>query len=88
MWGVTLSGPLPVIALVGHYPTNKLMGRRLIPERRSFLLSFLKTKNVWSISHRFQWLFSSPGQITYVLLARAPLSTSDESKVSRSTCMC
>ncbi len=22
VWGVTLSGPLPVIALVGHYPTN------------------------------------------------------------------
>ena len=22
LWGATLSGPLPVIALVGHYPTN------------------------------------------------------------------
>ena len=29
-WGVTLSRPLPVVALVGHYPTNKLMGDRLI----------------------------------------------------------
>ncbi|GAB4311937.1 MAG: hypothetical protein Kow0097_13590 [Candidatus Bipolaricaulota bacterium] len=27
MWGATLSGPLPVVALVGRYPTNKLMGR-------------------------------------------------------------
>jgi hypothetical protein len=22
VWGTTLSGPLPVLALVGHYPTN------------------------------------------------------------------
>ncbi len=33
VWGVTLSGPLPVFALVGHYPTNKLMGRRPLPKR-------------------------------------------------------
>jgi len=32
VWGVTLSGPLPVVALVGHYPTNKLMGRRSLPK--------------------------------------------------------
>ncbi len=30
---VTLSRPLPIIALVGHYPTNKLIGRRTIPGR-------------------------------------------------------
>lgn len=30
---VTLSGRIPIDALVGHYPTNKLMGRRLISER-------------------------------------------------------
>ena len=33
LWGFTLSRPLPVVALVGHYPTNKLMGRRLFPRR-------------------------------------------------------
>ena len=32
-WGVTLSRPLPVVALVGHYPTNKLMGDRLLSRR-------------------------------------------------------
>lgn len=36
MWPYTLSGRLPVDALVGHYPTNKLIGRRLIPHRKSF----------------------------------------------------
>lgn len=33
VWPFTLSGRLPVVALVGHYPTNKLIGRRLIPMR-------------------------------------------------------
>ena len=33
VWPVTLSGRLPVEALVGHYPTNKLIGRELIPYR-------------------------------------------------------
>ena len=32
-WGNALSRPLPVIALVGFYPTNKLMGDRLINRR-------------------------------------------------------
>ena len=33
MWPVTLSGRLPVDALVGHYPTNKLIGRETILDR-------------------------------------------------------
>ena len=32
-WGLPLSGPLPVIGLVGRYPTNYLMGRGPIPGR-------------------------------------------------------
>ncbi len=32
MWPITLSGRLPIGALVGHYPTNKLIGRRLISQ--------------------------------------------------------
>ena len=35
MWRATLSRPLPVVALVGRYPTNKLRGHGPIPERRS-----------------------------------------------------
>ncbi len=30
MWPFTLSGRLPIVALVGLYPTNKLIGRKLI----------------------------------------------------------
>ncbi len=33
VWLVILSDQLPVLALVGHYPTNKLMGRELISRR-------------------------------------------------------
>jgi hypothetical protein len=36
VWPVALSGRLPVVALVGHYPTNKLIGRGLIPYRKTF----------------------------------------------------
>src|ERR1700760_707342 len=35
-WPDTLSGRLPVVALVGHHPTNKLIGRGPIPHRKSF----------------------------------------------------
>ncbi len=30
VWLIILSDQLPIVALVGHYPTNKLMGRRPI----------------------------------------------------------
>ncbi len=33
VWLIILSDQLPIEALVGHYPANKLMGRDLIPER-------------------------------------------------------
>ena len=33
VWLIILSDQLPVLALVGHYPTNKLMGRGLILRR-------------------------------------------------------
>ena len=42
MWPYTLSGRLPVVALVGHYPTNKLIGRGLISYRKNFPPSTLK----------------------------------------------
>ena len=33
MTRVMLSHPLPIVALVGHYPTNKLIGCRPLPRR-------------------------------------------------------
>ena len=34
VWLIVLSDQLPVVALVGYYPANYLMGRRLIPKRK------------------------------------------------------
>ncbi len=36
VWGITLSGPLAIVALVSRYLTNKLMARMPISYRRSF----------------------------------------------------
>ncbi len=33
VWLTILSDQLPIVALVGHYPTNKLMGRGIILKR-------------------------------------------------------
>jgi hypothetical protein len=33
VWPYTLSGRLPIVGLVGRYPTNYLMGRGPIPKR-------------------------------------------------------
>ena len=33
VWLIILSDQLPIVALVGHYPTNKLIGHRLIQSR-------------------------------------------------------
>ncbi len=41
VWPIALSGRLPIAALVGHYPTNKLMGRGpLLKRQRSKLATF------------------------------------------------
>ena len=34
VWLIILSDQLPIVALVGRYPANKLMGRGLIPKRK------------------------------------------------------
>jgi hypothetical protein len=34
VWLIVLSDQLPIAALVGRYPTNKLMGRGPLPMRR------------------------------------------------------
>jgi hypothetical protein len=36
VWLIVLSDQLPVDALVGRYPTNKLIGREAVPERNPF----------------------------------------------------
>ncbi len=44
VWLIILSDQLPIVALVGHYLTNQLMGRDLIPDRRSFQAQRMPSK--------------------------------------------
>ncbi len=75
MWGVTLSGPLPVVGLVGRYPTNYLMGRSPLPKRLNFSHIYLLDVSLCGISTPFGALSHASGQVSYVLLTRAPLSS-------------
>ncbi len=50
VWLIVLSDQLPIEALVGRYPTNKLMGRGPVPMRRpklSFVISLMRSDNIW-----------------------------------------
>ena len=91
VWPITLSGRLLIIGLVGHYPTNYLMRRRLIHIRQLINRGRLSPEriiqSVYGISARFQTLSRIYGQIIYVLLTRAPLYSFPK-ELSRSTCMC
>ncbi len=64
VWLIILSDQLPVLALVSHYLTNKLMGRGLIlrwPKPFSDGSSVEDPPVVCGISHRFQWLSPAGG---------------------------
>ena len=73
VWPDTLSGRLPVVALVGHHPTNKLIGRGPIPHRKSFPPQPMQAMVLSGIRPSFPGLSQSAGQITHVLLTRSPL---------------
>ena len=59
VWPVALSGRLPVEALVGHHPTNKLIGRGPIPSRKTFNNHPCEQKLISSISTGFPELSQS-----------------------------
>ena len=89
-----LSHRLPVYGLVGFYPTNYLIGRKPLPERRPPEGGNLSSNNrnrwdVRGIRPNFSGLSPAPGQVTYVLLSRLPLaqSSSKLEQCARSTCM-
>ena len=73
VWPDTLSGRLPVVALVGRHPTNKLIGRGPIPHRKSFPPQGMRLVVLFGIRPSFPGLSRSAGQIAHVLLTRSPL---------------
>ncbi len=87
VWLIVLSDQLPIRALVGRYPTNKLIGRSPILSR----LSALPTRSAdqgssFGISSGFPELSPARGYVSYVLLTRAPLYRAPKG-LSRATCM-
>ncbi len=88
MWPVALSGRLPVVALVSHYLTNKLIGRESILHRKAFHTIPMRVGVISGISPGFPELSQSGGQVTHVLLTRSPLITRYKYPDHRSTCMC
>ena len=86
VWPPALSGRLPVVALVGHHPANKLIGREPIPSRKHFPPPAMQQEVISGINPGFPELSQSQGQVAHVLLTRSPLEYPEGP--FRSTCMC
>ena len=83
MWPSALSGRLPIVALVGRYPANWLIGRGSIVHRPkeckhpwAFRTVSCNTVRICGISSRFRLLSPCVRQVTHALLTRPPLTRS------------
>jgi hypothetical protein len=54
MWRDALSRPLPVVALVSRYLTNKLIGHESLPDRRSFARGIMRSRGIIRYYRRFR----------------------------------
>ncbi len=77
VWLATLSGQLPIIALVSRYPTNKLIGLGVILKRHlesegTFDLLHMRAEDVMR-DLRLSDMFPTQGQIPQALLTSSPL---------------
>ena len=76
MWPFNLSVRLPIVALVGRYPANWLIGRESIFQRIAPLINLSCDKlMLCGISVLFRTLSPSERQVAHVLLTRPPLSS-------------
>ena len=74
MWPFTLSGRLPIVALVGRYLTNQLIGRGPIGKRKNPLVhGTCVPRTTFGISTPFGMLSPSFRQVAHALLTRLPL---------------
>jgi hypothetical protein len=94
VWLIILSDQLPIIALVGFYPTNKLMGRGPLPERQLPWRGHLSPRGPEPSRHYpvLATLSRSYPRFKGRLPTRySPVrhfTPSRKREVSRSTCMC
>ncbi len=84
VWLIILSDQLPIAALVGHYPTNKLIGRGLILQREPKPPFSRKT---YAVLDEFPRVVPHCRADSHALLTRPPLYSHPKA-LSRSTCMC
>jgi hypothetical protein len=87
MWLAILSDQLPVVALVGRYPANKLIGRDPLPVHAvasAFLPRGLPQENVCGITRALARLSPTRGQVGHVLRTRSPVVPCG----TPVTCMC
>ena len=74
MWPITLSGRLPIIGLVGRYPSNYLIGREPVLHRIAPLTSVsCNTVVSCGISEPFGPLSPCARLVAHALLTRPPL---------------
>ena len=73
VWVTILSDHLPVAALVGRHPANKLMGREAFPGREDFRPGAMRLRSPSGIRRRFQRLSRTRGRVPHVLRTLSPL---------------
>ena len=74
MWGIFLSEPLDIVALVCRYHSNQLMSREPIRIRRIFQQRSMRTTVLRAISRRFRRLLPGCGQVAHVLRTLPPVA--------------
>ena len=74
LWGAFLSEPLPIAALVGRYPANKLIGREPIRRRRNFQYRAMRHNIPSGISRRFHRLSPGNGHVAHALRTLPPVA--------------
>ena len=91
MWGTFLSEPLPIVALVGRYPANKLMGRIPILYQLIFICRSHAEKQTHPVLNSLSGDY--PGvkgrlDTRYSPVRRSPSNSAKLSPCCPSTCMC
>ncbi len=86
VWLIILSDQLPIAVLVGHYPTNKLIGRipltrHSLPWRGQLSSSPSTKTSVCGIQPTFAGLSPIARQVRYVVLTRLPCYSEAETPV-------
>ena len=74
LWGTFLSEPLPIVALVGRYPANQLIGREPIRRRHNFQVASMQKPLPSGISRRFHRLSPGNGHVAHALRTLPPVA--------------